>query len=91
MATILLSAVQMFCNVPAAPVLGSLLAAVLPNPITIVSFVAWFLAIKYSRAKWIARFKGPTKTMLKWALLFHMLTVTPVFAIIILTTCRAVG
>lgn len=92
MAQLLLSAVQIFCGVPAAPIVGPLLAACIPvNLINIASFVGWFFGIKYSKAKWLARFKGTTKTMLKWAFLFHLLTVVPIYFLIIMATCHAVG
>ncbi len=92
MATLLLNAVQMFCGVPLAPVFGSILAACIPvNLVNVAAFAGWFLGIKYSKAAWIQRFKGSTKTMLKWTLLFYALTVLPLYCVILLITCRAVG
>ena len=91
MATLLLSAVQMFCGIPAAPVIGSVLAALMPiNPINLITFVGWFLGIKYSKAKWIQGFKGTWKVMLKWAAMFYFLTLVPIYAITIFFACRAV-
>ena len=91
MATILLSAVRIFCGVPAAPLVGSVLAALLPiSPVTIISFVSWYLAIRFSKAKWIQRFKGSTKTMLKYALMLHLMIMVPIYAILIFFACKAV-
>ncbi|KAK9826953.1 hypothetical protein WJX74_001533 [Apatococcus lobatus] len=92
MAQLLLAGIQMFCGVPAAPVLGSLLAAAIPvSPINWIVFAAWFLGLKYSKAAWVQRFKGPTKTLLKNTLLFYALTILPLYALIITFACRAVG
>ena len=91
MATLLLNAVQMFCRVPLAPVVGSVLASLIPaNLINVATLLGWFLGIKYSKAAWISKYKGSTKTMLKWAALFYFMTVVPLYAVILFFTCRAV-
>lgn len=74
-----------------APVFGSLLAAAVPlSPISWVTFLGWYLGVRYGRAAWLQRFKGTNKTMLKWALLFYFITLVPLYGIIITFACRAV-
>ncbi|KAK9816079.1 hypothetical protein WJX74_000380 [Apatococcus lobatus] len=92
MATLLLSAVSMFCSIPCAPIFGSILAACIPiSPVSWIVYASWFAALKFGKQKWLQRFRGSTKTMLKNTLIFYFATVLPFYAVVLFIACRAAG
>lgn len=89
MAQLVLMAAQLVCNLPAAHIVGPVIASVLPfSPLNLLMYGAWFFFLKLTKIAWFQKFKGNTKTLLKSALMFYFLTALPLYAILVSIACR---
>ncbi len=93
MAQLLLYGVQMVCGLPAAQIIGPVIATILPlSPLNWVIFASSFLYMKYSKATWKNRFVGSRsiKALLKAALVLYCPIAFILYFILIFAVCKAV-
>lgn len=92
MAQVLLAGTRMVCGLPGARVVGPVVVPLVPFlPLNALAYVAWLLGLKLSKAKWTRRLAPTWRLAALYALPFYFATMIPLYAVLLLVVCRAVG
>ena len=92
MAQLLLVGAQFACGLPAAKVVGPVVASMIPvSPLNLVVYCAWLLGLRLGKTQLSRRLGQTWRRAALWALALYFATMIPLYAIILLFVCRAVG